>query len=515
MSLGVPVEQFGLDPRRIELHQKRVSQAIQGEGIPRIRVLDTCRLDNHGILKLDDLKPFGLEGDHDGFVGFIPSAGASSRYFAPLARFEWAMEEGHWDEATACLESLKDMGAGEWYLPEGLQQFINNPLALKKFQPDDLDRFRALMKVPKALMPCTSSGESFLYLKRREHQAIGLLQGEVYVIPPQYEQEVEHHLAQFQKDEFSLRVELLQQGPSLSTIRFDEQGQPLLEKDGQPSIVPAGHGALVQLFPQVKDKFPKAHSLFIRNIDNIMGAGREAVQTTRQFLGAHNQVLSHVQKIRDYFAQKAPLEEALACANALLQVVGGGKEVPHALKDPSLTPFWQVQWQLFQMDPRLIEEVCTDCESERASLTYLFSRPVNTMGQVPNRGSDVGGTPVFASIDGAPVKLCLEVPHASEQDRKKFLEDSTKATHFNPVFVASELPSSHQYYDNLHRGLWLLAKKSYMEKPVFYHETVLYEVLGTNRHSNLLFVEVPRVVFNPHKTLMDGQKKCLSDWLTH
>ena len=134
------------------------------------------------------------------------------------------------------------------------------------------------------------------------------------------------------------------------------------------------------------------------------------------------------------------------------------------------------------------------------------------MGQVPNTSQDVGGTCVFTEIDGVQQKLCLEVPHASETDRKIFLENPHKATHFNPVFVAAEIPD-----ENILRGwqdhpFWLVAKKSWQGRDTYYQESILYEMLGSSHYTNVIFTEVPRLVFNPHKTLKDAGSKTLRDW---
>jgi hypothetical protein len=143
---------------------------------------------------------------------------------------------------------------------------------------------------------------------------------------------------------------------------------------------------------------------------------------------------------------------------------------------------------------------------------HLLLRPLVLMGQVPNTARDVGGSCVFTTIDGVDQKLCLERPHASPQDQRRFLDDPATATHFNPVFVAAEVPSREIVKSWSNHPFWLIAKKSWNGREVLYQESILYELLGSSQYTNLVFVEVPRKVFNPHKSLADASGKHLSDW---
>ena len=137
---------------------------------------------------------------------------------------------------------------------------------------------------------------------------------------------------------------------------------------------------------------------------------------------------------------------------------------------------------------------------------------MNTLGQVPNSGKDVGGTPAFVTVDDIEQKLCVEVPHVSKDDFQTYLADPKKATHFNPVFVAAEIPESSSSYP-MEAPLWLMAEKKFQNQTVYYHETVLYELLGNNSLANAVFVEVPRSVFNPHKSLKDNTIRSLDQWV--
>ncbi len=147
------------------------------------------------------------------------------------------------------------------------------------------------------------------------------------------------------------------------------------------------------------------------------------------------------------------------------------------------------------------------------ALIKLYSRPVNTLGQVPNTGKDVGGTPCFVAIDRKKVKICVELPHASDSDKKRFFTNPEKATHFNPVFAAAEITTNPDFYHDQNNDFWLMAEKMYRGLPVIYYETVLYELIGNSALANATFVEVPRTVFNPHKSMTDAAAASIKDWL--
>ncbi|MFZ9521472.1 MAG: DUF4301 family protein, partial [Silvanigrellaceae bacterium] len=151
-------------------------------------------------------------------------------------------------------------------------------------------------------------------------------------------------------------------------------------------------------------------------------------------------------------------------------------------------------------------------------LQQQLSRPLSVFGVVRKEVGDVGGGPVFAQLpDGTHVKICLEMPHASKEDAQEYFGNKGRATHFNPVLVFFELRTHQRSHTASPRSgrivqpgqlfdehFWLLARKEFVGRKVCYHETVLYELIGNSARTNVLFVEVPRTLFRPHKTLLDS-----------
>lgn len=513
------LQRLGLDPAEVQQHATLLKDAVERQTRPSFKIVDTCRIGNGAVLPQRPFADTTYTTDAAGFVAFIPTAGAASRYSQPLFQIVSALEDfDPRDEvaATASLKTVEDSlmalkreGALAWPLPSRVHDLIENPTAARTLDAAQRETLLADLQLPKALLPCVAEGTSFLQMKLKEHGEIPGLVGQTFVVPA-------GRTATFVDEigEVTPKAQVLEQGPALSTIRFTADVRPYVDDAGHLSPVPAGHGALARLFPVVGKTFPTAHSLFIRNIDNIMGTKTEARRATLEFLAVHRRILECVQRIRSALAE-ANSSRAAEIARTLLATVPPAPAILDAAKlltqvsDPSLRSLWELQIRLFHTLPSANDE------DHGAPLRALYDRPVNTMGQVPNTGNDVGGTPCFVTTPngGALRKLCIEVPHASEADKRDFLANAAKATHFNPVFTAAEITADATYYSRLNDDFWLLSEKSHRGRKVLYFETVLFELLGNSQLANAAFVEVPRLVFHPHKTLKDGCDKSLSDWL--
>ena len=141
-------------------------------------------------------------------------------------------------------------------------------------------------------------------------------------------------------------------------------------------------------------------------------------------------------------------------------------------------------------------------------------KPLSVFGVVQKEKGDVGGGPVFAKVSQSGIiKLCMEMPHANGKDAEEFFSHTGKSTHFNPALVFFELKTHTHSKENdgkkvnfvqlFDERFWLLTKREYKGTPVCYHETVLYELIGNSSTTNLVFVEVPRSLFKPHKSYLN------------
>ena len=481
----------GLRPEIIGLHRANITSFLAKSVDRFFPISDTCRLDNGGILPLPS-DP-GPQSDQLGLVAFVPAAGASTRYVAPLSALVNALESNSYQECSIALDKLRNSGLVSSPLPQSVRELF---VAQERghIEKVSLRGSRILQEIaaPKALYPAVHSGETFLELKRYEHLAIHDFCGEAFVTPPG---QTLRFKAISDRVRSPIPTLFYEQGPELSTVRFNRDGDYVTEDGDRPSLVPNGHGALLGLFSKVSRDFDGADGIFIRNIDNVSGTSEQVRVATARFLNAFRKSLSIMKNIRRDM-KAGDKESAESSAQDLLAFWG--------LKLDASRPALEL----------LIETLFHTSAGVGGGLLELLDRPFVLMGQVPNTGRDVGGTCVFATVDGIEQKICLELPHASPADRSLYLEDPRKATHFNPVFVAAELPSDEMIMRMENNPFWLISKKTWKGQDVYYQESILYELLGSSQFVNVIFVEIPRFLFNPHKTLQDAANKQFSDWIS-
>ena len=484
------LQDMGLDIKAIAEHQDHVLRQISSHSPRVFRIFDTCRLDNGGIRRLPETL---VHSDVSlPVVAFVPAAGASSRYLAPLVPLMAALRASDAHQCAEALDALTADGYLNCPLPTSVLELVAYLENSRDVVPGDLaSRVLAEIDAPKALYPAVLDGATFLSIKRMEHDALDNLAGEVYICPPG---RVSEFLERADAKNASSTVRCYEQGAGLATTRFEADGRVALDSAGHVSMVPGGHGSLLRLLPRVAEDFKGARGVFIRNIDNVAGVSTGATEAANSFLLAFNRTLAQMDEIRRSIEVDDSVNASVA-AKRILDFWG----ITVISSEPVLTT---LMIKLFHANPGSVETRLFD----------LCRRPLVLMGQVPNTARDVGGTCVFTEIDGVRQKLCLEVPHATDADKKKFLEDPSKATHFNPVFVAAEIPNeaSLKNWDN--HPFWLVAKKSWQGRDTYYQESILYEMLGSSHYANVIFVEVPRLVFNPHKTLKDAGSKTLKNW---
>jgi hypothetical protein len=415
---------------------------------------------------------------------------------------------------------------------------------------------------PKALVPTTAEGDSFLFLKLVEQISLLPSAVSVYVAPyqqtGQFRDEIEfgrQRLIRQAQNVFDLSgtsfapdwlrptthrtandTTVLEQGLELCTLRFNENGTPVIADENSYSSVAAGHGELLNLFPDIAAQWPNIECLHIRNIDNVIGTQAERQQElsgvaetfrllrdSLEFLRAEvEDFLPHCRSSNNNDRLKN--HDAVVAIQFLTQLIPSaaqGQLMSSTLIQEAHTSgltvenIQQVLGNLFHWQP-LPENLSTFAKWDW--LQQQLARPLSVFGVVRKEIGDVGGGPVFAQLpDGTHVKICLEMPHASKEDAQEYFGNKGRATHFNPVLVFFELRTHQRSHTQNPRSgrivqpgqlfdehFWLLARKEFKGRKVCYHETVLYELIGNSARTNVLFVEVPRTLFKPHKTLLDS-----------
>ncbi len=496
----------GLCSDLCQMHYRRFLRSRQPGFRHHIPIHDTCRLDNGGIQPQTWLaEPVanlrrGQSGIPSGVAAFIPAAGASSRYFRDLSGLRASLDQKDWQAVRDTL-NVGDGAWRAWPLASPIRRLFEALIVGEQPSVDALTAALEAWQWPKGLQPCTAEGDSFFAIQHWQNSQFGGLAGEVYVVPVGLQGDFERAMQQWPPvlQDIGLPIAFMEQGADLSTFRIGADSEPIIE-DGRLSLVPAGHGMLVYLLPQIAAQFPCAHSLLIRNVDNVAGNAPIVREATERFLWQYEFLRQSMVAIRQHLddgslTQAANIARSVLAESELCEATGSARTDWDVL--------WDLQVQVFSTTVHRLP--AGDGDAALAELRRLYARPLNLLGQVPNIHNDVGGTPAFVETDRGREKVCLEVPHASAEDRERFLANPQKATHFNPVFVACEIPSDPQVYGSDDHEYWIIAEKEYLGKKVFYHETVLYELLGNSHFANAAFVEVPRAIFQPHKSVADGR----------
>jgi hypothetical protein len=520
---------LGLELETVKKHSNYIKQFANSSDNQYFKIFDTCRLDNGGIIPFSLAQNFldrKISIAKKNYIGFVPAAGAASRYIQPFESLAQLIDERSKREFTTAdisiiieqLQNLKDLGAHNWPLPDSLSRLLEAPvLDFDYLSPDRCKQIVTELFLPKALYPCVKEKLTFLQIKDLEHRLLPQIKAQVFITPPSMARVFEMHLHRpppsSAKNITTNQIDsiFIEQGASLSTIRFNLDGTPYRDVNDRISIVPAGHGALAELFSDLKKDFNDCHSLFIRNIDNISGFSPEKVSITSSFLSIHNAILDILNGIRTCLSKK-DVSQASLCANHLTHLIS--KNPPDFLLRELSAIENNVTSEEFLLWSVLAKVFHTPVPSDPSieKLYQCYARPFNLLGQVPNTQNDIGGTPCFIHTSHKIEKICLEVPHISDNDRNRVLMDANKATHFNPVFAAAEIPNESNYYSKRNQEFWLIAKKTFRGNKVAYVETVLYELLGNSRMSNCIFIEIPRYLFNPHKAPSDATNRTLENW---
>lgn len=261
-------------------------------------------------------------------------------------------------------------------------------------------------------------------------------------------------------------VEFSEQHPATDTLAADPAGGPFRDEAGRLLFRPAGHGALLRNLQETRGDL-----VFLKNIDNVAVA-RLKDETFRWSAA-----------LMGYAAELQ--HQAHACAASLEQgVPEAGATATRFLAD------------------RFGETMAPD---DRDGLLAALDRPLRVAGMVPNTGEPGGGPFWVRAADGTITRQIVESAQVDSASAEQ-MAIARRATHFNPVFLACALRDRHRRVHALERfvdpAAVIIARKSHggrelvaLERPGLWN--------GAMARWNTVFVEVPLVVFNPVKTVLD------------
>ena len=273
--------------------------------------------------------------------------------------------------------------------------------------------------------------------------------------------------------EFQLSYSLQQR--ATDTIAVDLDNRPLRDASGRLLLRPAGHGALLENLNRLQGDL-----VFIKNIDNVLPDHLKA--TTVLWKKALGGLLVEVQN----------------------QVHALARQLETGTAEPLLTTARRFfdQWLLPPPSPDFAD---LPAPEQGRRLRERLLRPLRVCGVVANTG-EPGGGPFW--VRGGDGSLSLQIVEQA-QVRRTDPEQAAiwrQATHFNPVDLVCAVRDVNGRCFDLHRfrdpeAVFITRKSSQGKELKALELPGLWN--GAMAYWNTIFVEVPRITFNPVKTVND------------
>jgi hypothetical protein len=441
-----------------------------------VRLLRPCRIDG-GIRRLEHelLPSLGLRHRQAAVAGrvmsFVPASGAATRMFAGLEQVD--------TDDLGDLAARPGGAALAAVLRDARHLALWPDLGLPETAPPSEIARRILRKFadrPKALVPFHRSRIG-VHTALEEHlrEAAALTQDAYGQVRLHFTVGVEH-LSAFQSAVAAMTpwveaatgvrfwVDLSVQDPGSDAMSLGDDGEPYRE-EGRIVFRPAGHGTLLENVARCDTDV-----LLVKNVDNIVAdARRGEVIAWREALSG---LLLELQDRMHLLLRKLDAGVAGAEFEAMRFLVD-------KLGDPEPPPG--------PLRPYVYDRL---------------NRPLRVCGMVANDGQ-AGGGPFF--IEGSAGPQIVEQAEIDFDDPEQ-AAIAAQATHFNPVDMALGLRDHRgvpfdltEFVDRTrpiltrkqHHGRWVTA----LEMPGLWN--------GGMGGWNSVFVEIPRAVFQPVKTVAD------------
>ncbi|RMG23292.1 MAG: DUF4301 family protein [Bacteroidetes bacterium] len=486
--------------QRLGIRPEAVQQQLQRfiTGFPPARLVDTVR-PGRGITRMSEEEMAAYTALYEKrsqkmrVCKFVPASGAASRMFRKLYQyadsgemerevevfFERLHEFAFYEDLVAVLGNtaaemkalrkqrspllirslLEKEGLGYGHLPKLLLKFHRYPEGSRSALEEHL--------VEGALYAASEGKKAYLHFTlspQHQHAAHAQLRA----VLPKYEQQ---YGLQFE-------VTFSTQNPATNTLAVDMNNQPFRLPDGSLLFRPGGHGALLENLQGLQ-----ADLVFIKNVDNL-AHDRIKAPTCRYKRLLGGLLLQVQQRVFGYLTR---LDEA-------------GPQPPPML--------------LEEIDAFLRQTLCIlpppdfDHRDLAARLAYYrnkLHRPLRVCGIVRAR-RHTGGGPFWAqNPDGSVSLQLIEIPQIDQQDeqQKKLLESSAYANITDLVCGLRDyrgkpfdlMPFRDEQAGFItHKSLGGRSLKA-LELPGLWN--------GAMAGWNTLFAEVPRITFNPVKSVMD------------
>jgi hypothetical protein len=301
-----------------------------------------------------------------------------------------------------------------------------------------------------------------------------------FTISPEHETEIKKLFTslfeKYIKQGWKFDVGLSFQSPSTNTISVTPENKPFRDQMGKIIFRPGGHGALLKNLNELS-----ADIVLIKNIDNIVPDHlSEETYKYKKILGGY---LISLQ------------EKVFSLLNQL------GQEITNEVLINQTIEFIEDEFEI-----GLSEKLRSKSLAEKQIYLFNFlNRPIRVCGMV-KKEDHPGGSPFWVEGgNGEITKQIIETAQVDISDQNQ-IRIFDKATHFNPVDLTCGVRDYKGNHFNLEKfsnpETGLITKKSKdgkelkaLELPGLWNGGMYYWLT--------VFVEVPKITFNPVKEVND------------
>jgi len=485
------------------------------KGIPYVRIVRACTIgDGIRIIpeehynKYFDLFQSAL--DNERIIKFVPASGAASRMFKKLQsvltksktthkELEKAANSGD-EESSSVLEFINYLEHFAFY--DDLKKLMMDA-GLKIDKLKEQGEYKEILKFTLDPVGLGYAGKPKGSIKFHnysdgsrtafeEHliEALNYTKGKNgpahihFTISSEHEDLVKSVIdpvvKKYSKEGKQIEVSYSFQKTTTNTVAATADNKPFRDEDGKIVFRPGGHGALLSNLIDLQ-----ADIIVIKNIDNIVPdhIREETYKYKKLLIGylveLHSKLLAYLAKL----AEKNNSDELL-------------KEIKNFVKN--------------DLELKTTEEYKSmSSDNKRDYLSRLMNRPIRICGMVRKEGHPGGGPFWVLEKDGKVSKQVVETTQIdlSNKEQQDILES---ATHFSPVdFICCVRDYKNKPFD-LYRfsdkdsGLITIKSKDgkklrALELPGLWN--------GGMADWITVFVEVPKITFNPVKEVNDLIKK--------
>ena len=301
-----------------------------------------------------------------------------------------------------------------------------------------------------------------------------------FTISPEHEEGVKKLFSElyskYGKQSWKFDIGFSFQSSETNTVSVTMDNKIFRDTDGQILFRPGGHGALLKNLNDLK-----ADIISIKNIDNIAPDHlKEETYRYKKILGGYliylqNKIFEILLKLEGDVASEKIIDDAAAFINSE-----------------------------FEID--LSSKLKTKSTDEKKNYLFDFlNRPIRVCGMVKREGHP-GGNPFWVEDEHGEISKQIVETAQVDLSNKKQAEIFDESTHFNPVDLACGIKDYKgnvfdlKKYSNPNTGLITIKSKDgrelkALELPGLWN--------GGMYHWLTVFVEVPKITFNPVKEIND------------